>query len=229
MMSMDIITPPSPLMPAGDAAASLLTLVQWLSPAFPTGAYAYSHGLERVIARGELRDAGALADWLDGVLALGAGWQDAVLLAQGLAPGADLDALDALARALAPSAERLRETLEQGAALARAVAGVTGRPLSPRPLPLALAEAARPLPVPPETVIALFLQAFAGNLVTVAVRHVPLGQTEGQAVLAALTPRILDLAAAAARATPDDLGGAALAADLAAFEHETQDIRIFRT
>lgn len=211
--------------------AALLTLTQWLSPAFPTGAFAYSHGLERVVAEGKVTDAATLQAWLEGILRHGAGWQDAVLLAVGLRDGADLDALDALARALAPSAERLRETLDQGQAFARTVGTLTGQTLPPRPLPVALAEAVgrAALALPPALVIALYLQAFTGNLTTIAVRHVPLGQTEGQSVLARLAPLLTALAARAAGATLDDLGGAALAAELAAFEHETQDIRIFRT
>lgn len=211
--------------------AALLTLTQWLSPAFPTGAFAYSHGLERVVAEGKVTDAATLQAWLEGILRHGAGWQDAVLLAVGLRDGADLDALDALARALAPSAERLRETLDQGQAFARTVSALTGQTLPPRPLPVALADAVdrAALALPPALVIALYLQAFTGNLTTIAVRHVPLGQTEGQSVLARLAPLLTALAARAAGATLDDLGGAALAAELAAFEHETQDIRIFRT
>lgn len=209
--------------------SDLLALTQWLSPGFPTGAYAYSHGLERVIARGEVRGAASLRDWLTGILRFGAGWQDAVLLAHALRPEADHAALDATARALAPSAERLREALEQGAALARTLSAVTGRALPPRALPVALGEAAQRLVLPPRTVISLYLQAFAANLTTIAVRHVPLGQTEGQSLLAALAPLLDSLAEAAASASLDDLGGAALSADLAAFEHETQDIRIFRT
>lgn len=211
--------------------AALLTLTQWLSPAFPTGAFAYSHGLERVVAEGKVTDAATLQAWLEGLLRHGAGWQDALLLAVGMRDGADLDALDALARALAPSAERLRETLDQGQAFARTVGTLTGQTLPPRPLPVALAEAVgrAALAVPPALVIALYLQAFTGNLTTIAVRHVPLGQTEGQSVLARLAPLLTALAARAAGATLDDLGGAALAAELAAFEHETQDIRIFRT
>ena len=211
--------------------AALLTLTQWLSPAFPTGAFAYSHGLERVVAEGKVTDAATLQAWLEGILRHGAGWQDAVLLAVGLRDGADLDALDALARALAPSAERLRETLDQGQAFSRTVSALTGQTLPPRPLPVALAEAVgrAALALPPALVIALYLQAFTGNLTTIAVRHVPLGQTEGQSVLARLAPLLTALAARAAGATLDDLGGAALAAELAAFEHETQDIRIFRT
>lgn len=205
-----------------------LMLMQWLSPAFPTGAFAYSHGLEQVIADGDVHDARSLARWLMDVLTLGTGWQDAVLLCQGLR-GTDIDEIDATARALAPCAERLTETLDQGAALARTVAALTGRDLPPRSLPATLAQAAAPLALPPSEVAAQFLLAFAGNLVTIAVRHVPLGQTEGQRVLFELMPRIADLAARAADAGPDDLGSATLGADLAAMRHETRDVRLFRT
>ncbi|KJS41066.1 urease accessory UreF family protein [Roseovarius sp. BRH_c41] len=204
-----------------------LTLIQWLSPAFPTGAFAYSHGLERQISTGVVTDAASLEVWLTNVLRYGAGWQDAVLLAQSL--DGDSSALDDLARALQPCAERLQETREQGAALARTVAGITGRVLPMRSLPVALGEAAKPLDLPKLDVISLYLQGLAGNLVTIAIRHIPLGQTEGQLVLSRLLPLIHDLARSAADATLDDLGGCALAGDLAALQHETQDVRIFRT
>lgn len=208
---------------------ALLTLVQWLSPAFPTGAFAYSHGLESVIANGVVTDAADFEKWMRNILHYGAGWQDAVLLSHALAPDADHDALDALARALAPSAERLQESAEQGAALARMVSDLTGRTLPPRMLPVAIGEAVAPLGLPPGQVAQLYLQNFAGNLTTIATRHVPLGQTEGQAVLTRLLPEIELLGTWAALAALDDLGSCALAADLAAFQHETQDVRIFRT
>jgi urease accessory protein len=208
---------------------ALLNLVQWLSPAFPTGAFAYSHGLERVIAVGDVTDTSSFETWLRNVLHYGAGWQDAVLLGEALKPGADHAALNALARALAPSAERLQESAEQGAALARMVAGLTGRALQPRMLPVAVGEAATPLGLPPEQVTQLYLQGFAGNLCAIATRHVPLGQSEGQEVLAHLLPDIEALGCRAATASLDDLGNCALAAELAAFQHETMDVRIFRT
>lgn len=204
-----------------------LTLTQWLSPAFPTGAFAYSHGLETEIAAGTVRDAVGLEAWLRNILRFGAGWQDAVLLSHALE--GDSDALDDLARALAPCAERLREGLEQGAALARTVSDLTGRALPPRMLPVALGEAAAPLALPKPDIIALYLQGFTGNLVTIAIRHVPLGQTEGQAVLSRLLPLIHDLAGRASEAPLDALGTCALAGDLAALQHEATDVRIFRT
>tara|TARA_R100001369_G_scaffold43616_1_gene69730 strand:- start:728 stop:1360 length:633 start_codon:yes stop_codon:yes gene_type:complete len=204
-----------------------LTLIQWLSPAFPTGAFAYSHGLEAAIAAGAVRDATGLETWLSNILTYGAGFQDAILLSHALE--GECDALDDLARALQPCAERLQESRDQGAALSRTVAGMTGRSLPPRLLPVAVGEAAAGLCLPKTDVLALFLQAFAGNIVMIAIRHVPLGQTEGQAVLHRLTPRVHALARDAAEAPLDALGSCALAGDMAALDHEIQEVRIFRT
>ncbi|TQM94099.1 urease accessory protein UreF [Roseinatronobacter monicus] len=206
-----------------------LTLNHWLSPAFPTGAFAYSHGLEQVIARGDVTDAPGLEYWLADVLRFGSGWQDSVLLACALADGADTSGLDALCHALQPCAERLQETQEQGAAFARTVAQITGRDLPPRTLPIAVAEAAAPLGLAPQTVIAAYLQAFLTNLVTIGIRHVPLGQGAGHGVLARLLPLVPALAQAASLASADDLGNCCLGADMAAMEHETKDVRLFRT
>ncbi len=207
----------------------LLSLVQWLSPAFPTGGYAYSHGLEQVIHDGAVKSGADLTAWLAAILRHGAGRQDAILLACALRDGANAETLAELAHALAPSAERWRETMEQGAALSRAVSALTGRDIPALPLPVALGVAAAPLGLPPAQVIALYLHAFASNLTSAAVRFVPLGQNAGQQALSALHPLIEALAAECATATTDDITSAALAADLAAMRHETMDVRIFKT
>jgi urease accessory protein len=206
----------------------LLNLVQWLSPAFPTGGFAYSHGLEAVIADQDVTDAPALRRWLSEVLEFGAGRQDAILLVQALRCN-DPVPLDQLARALQPSAERLSETLEQGTAFARTVAGLTGLDLPPACLPVAVGMAARPLGLPEAQVVALYLHAFASNLTSVAMRFMPLGQAAGQGVLASLHPLIDAMAAESVGWTLDDLGASALGADMAAMTHETMDVRIFRT
>jgi urease accessory protein len=205
----------------------LLSLVQWLSPAFPTGGFAYSHGLEAVIAEGA-RSGETIGAWIAGVLRHGAGQADAVLLACTLR-GEDPARMDALARALAGTRERLVETLDQGAAFARTVAALTGRDLPRRALPVAVGEAARGLGLPVEEVVGVYLHAFAANLVACATRFAPLGQTEGQALLAGLHPVIADLADWAAGAGTGDISTVALAAELAAMRHETLDVRIFRT
>ena len=205
----------------------LLTLVQWLSPAFPTGGFAYSHGLETVLAEGE-RSAPAVGRWIGGILRHGAGQVDAVLLACVLR-GEDPSEMDAMAKAMAGTRERLAETVEQGAAFARTVQVLTGRECPPRCLPVAVGEAARTLDLPIAEVVAVYLHAFAANLVACATRFAPLGQTEGQAELAALHAVIGELAEWAACAGVDDLGTSALAAEMAAMRHETLDVRIFKT
>ncbi len=203
-----------------------LTLMQWLSPAFPTGGFAYSHGLETAMADG-LRDAPAIQQWIADVLAHGAGQADGILLAHARRGGAD--EADAFARALAPSRERLEETMAQGAAFARTVSAMTGRDLPARALPVAVGEAAQTLSLPDEVVIGGYLHGFAANLLACATRFVPLGQTEAQGALAALHAVIGPLAADCARTGLDNIGTAALGADLAAMRHETLDVRIFKT
>ena len=74
-----------------------------------------------------------------------------------------------------------------------------------------------------------FLLGFAANLVSVGVRLIPIGQTEGQRVLAALAPLAGRLAAEAEPGDTDTLGGAALMADIQAMRHETLPVRLFRT
>lgn len=215
--------------PVPTEGAALLSLVQWLSPAFPTGGFAYSHGLETAIAARDVRDASTLLQWVADVLEYGSGRTDAILLCHALEPGADHTALAALARALAPTAERLQETEDLGSALTRATDALLGTDSPPLPQPVALGRAAQGLPLPRAQVAALALQAFAASLVSVAVRFMPMGQSAGQRALADLHPLILRLAAEAARAPLSAIGSAAIRADIASARHETLDVRIYRT
>ncbi len=214
-----------PMTDTGDDAG-LLTLMQWLSPAFPVGGYAYSHGLEAVIAAGDVADADGLERWLSDIIGHGAGRADAVLLTAAMA---GLAGVDDLARALAPSRERWDETIAQGGAFTEAVNAMTGAAFPPVALPVAVGRAAAVLGLAPARVAGLYLHAFASNLVSGAVRFIPLGQTEGQRVLAALHPLILSVAEEAVEMTPEEITSGVPGADLAAMAHEVMDVRIFRT
>lgn len=206
----------------------VLTLMQWLSPAFPVGAFAYSHGLEQAIADGAVGDGPTLAAWLDALLHSGSAQADAVLVA--LAHGAEDPApVDADARAFAASAERLQESVLQGTAFCDTANAVWDLELPPLTYPVAVGTAARRMAVPLPQVLPLYLLAFASNLVSVCQRALPLGQTDGQRVLAGLTPRIEAVARTAATADRDALRATSFAADIAAMRHETLQPRIFRT
>ncbi len=215
--------------PSATPTRADLLAVQLLSPAFPTGAFAYAQGLEWAMDAGLVGDGTALADWLGDVLEYGSGWSDAVILSLALQPGADHAALDDLTRAMCLTSERLLETLEQGRAFAATSAPLTGTSDAPAALPVAVGRALAGLGLPPAQVIALYLHGQALNLVQAAVRFMPLGQAEGQRILAALSPLILRLAARASDAGEADLGGCAIGAELAQALHETMQTRIFRT
>lgn len=204
-----------------------LTLARWLSPGYPVGAFAYSHGLETAVQEGGVGDAAALQAWVETVLRHGAGWSDAVLMAQSME--GDPEALSDLALALSPSSERRLETLLQGAAFARTVAEVWGVDLPDLAYPVAAGRAAALLDLPADPAIRLYLHAFAANLVGAGVRLVPLGQTDGQRIVSALAPLCAQLAGAALRADLDDLGGFAPLVDIASMRHETLYSRLFRS
>lgn len=209
--------------------ADYLTLQQWLSPAFPVGGFAWSHGLEAAISQGDVFDAATVEDWLLTVISRGSGLVDATLLVAAAKPDADHGALAELAQALAGSAERLAETEAQGRAFTSAHNQLSGKDNSASPLPVAVGRAAQALALTPEIIAAHFLQAFAANLVSAAVRFVPLGATEGQMILQNLRPAILETARQAAVADVDELAMSQPGADLAAIRHETMPVRIFRS
>ena len=206
----------------------LLTLAQWLSPAYPVGAFAWSHGLERAVGRGDVTSAQDLQDWLTSVLERGAGRSDAILLCAAHAAD-DAAPIAELAAALAPSKERRSETLQQGAAFAAVTREVWQIELPDMAYPVAVGRAAGLIGLPVLPTAQLWLQSFASNLIQAAQRLMPLGQTEGQRILAALGPICMRVGTQASTATLDDIGSATFAVDTASMQHETQYSRIFRS
>lgn len=210
--------------------AALLTLSQWLSPGYPVGAFAWSHGLENAVVEGHVRDATQAQAWISDALEHGAGRADAVLMAAAWRSEPDaLSKIDALARSLAPSAERLSETVEQGAAFVRTTAAIWPGALPELTYPVALGRAARLQDMPLVPVLTLALHAFAANLIAAATRAVPLGQTAAQGALADLGALCARLAQDAAAADPHDIASCALLTDVASMRHEAQYSRSFRS
>ena len=219
--------------PSEHPPAGLLHLLAWLSPGFPTGAFACSHGLECAIEDGDIGDEASLLIWLEDVLRHGSGRTDAILLRHAHRAARDparLAELAELAAATAPSRERRSETIDLGTAFAAAAAPWSPPDLPPAPpYPIALGALAGAHGIDPDAVTAAHLQAFAANLISAAVRLVPLGQSAGLRVLAALESAIREVAAATRTATLDEIGSAAFRSDLAAMRHETLYTRLFRT
>jgi len=232
--------------PTTDAAPIELPLFIWLSPAFPVGAFAYSHGLEWAAEAGDIRDAASLLSWLQDLCDFGAPRSDSVLFAAAYRAALACDwprlgELNDLAVALANSLERRLETTQQGGAFvtaaraawdceALAQLGGADRPVA---YCAAVAAAAAGHTIRLEAALPAFALSVFSNLVSAAVRLSAIGQTDGQRVLAALAPRVAAMAATAAGAdlAQDEaaLGGCAFRSDLAALQHETQYSRLFRS
>jgi urease accessory protein len=225
---------------------ALLRLQSWLSPAFPVGAFSYSHGLKAAVEAGWVRDREGLLDWLAADLMHGAGRNDAILLcaAWRAARAGDETALIEAAEisaALRGSAELALESTAQGAAFLRtirlawphekleALAAQLERSQIEPTLPIVFGVACAAYAAPLEQAVPLYLQAASANLVSAALRLLSVGQTDGQIVMQALEETVTKTARDALTAGLDDLGSAAVMVDIASLAHETQYTRLFRS
>jgi urease accessory protein len=231
----------------GAAAAldsgALYRLMTWLSPAYPIGAFSYSGGIEWAVEAGDINDARTLRAWLAVMIGEGGGLCDAVFFAHAYraAAGGDEAALRAVAElavAFAPSKERHLETTAQGGAFLATTRAAW--PACELDRLAALHDGAVALPVAAGVACAghgialtpavhCYVHALAANLISAGVRLIPLGQSDGQRVLAALEPVVAATGVRALATALDEVGGAAMRADLAGMHHETQHTRLFRS
>ena len=216
--------------------SDLQKLLTWLSPAFPVGAFAWSAGLETAIVSGVVQDRATTQDWISGSLAHGSLRTDAILLAQAHQAHGEVGTLTDLADlclALTPALERHGETTITGNAFAMAAqAWPAARGLqlpSPCPYPIAVGAIAGASGIDLHATLLAWLTASVHGQVSVAVRLVPIGQTDGLAIMAAMEADIARAAELCQHADIDDIGSIAYAADVAQMNHETLSTRIFRS
>ena len=224
-------------------ASALYRLMAWLSPSYPIGAFSYSSGIEWAVEAGDINDAATFERWLAVVIGEGGGFCDAVFFVhahRAVAASDDtaLRALAELAAVFSPSKERHLETTAQGRAFLDTTRAAWPTPALDRllaiwdgavalPIAVAVASAGHGIALAPA--LHAYLHAMTANLISTGLRLVPLGQTDGQRILAALEP-VATATAARALVTPlDEVGGAAFRADLASMRHETQYTRLFRS
>ena len=228
------------------APLAILRLQSWLSPAFPTGSYSYSHGLEWAVEAGHIHGRQTLVDWLQADLCYGSGRNEAIFFSEAWNCALDDDReklfeIAELAAAFRGTSEFALESSQQAAACL-----ATLRQVWPDRVLDWLSEILREHHVQPALAVVLgvrsarqgipasltlpaFLQSYISNLVACGVRLIPLGQTDGQLAIAELEEAVLAASAQAKKATIDDLGSAAFMVDLASMAHEAQYTRLFRS
>jgi len=219
---------------------ALARLLQLCSPTLPVGAYAYSQGMEQAVATGLVTDRVSAEDWLHGVLTHGLAQLDLPVLCQLYAAWqqqdiAQVERLNADLFANRETKELRLEDRQMGIALARLL------------VQLGLDEAAAWCQRENTTYATLFslaavrwqierpamLLGFAWswleNLVSVAVKLVPLGQTDGQRILTHVSASIPALCTAAMDLAPEDCAGSLPGMAILSCLHETEYTRIFRS
>jgi len=224
----------------------LLRLLSWLSPSFPVGAYAYSHGAEFAVESGQILDRETAKSWIAFVLEFGTGRVDADLFIAAYLAAEERDdaaftSAASLADALKGTAELGLESRAQGQAffdavlaawpderLATFAQALKGADIKPS-YATAVGAAAAFAGVGLQAALGAYLHGFSANIASAIVRLVPLGQTDGQKIIAAMEPIIERALGQALERDPADMGSAAFSVDVMSMKHETQYSRLFRS
>jgi urease accessory protein len=227
-------------------ALAMLRLQSWLSPAFPTGSYSYSHGLEWAVEAGHIHDRESLVDWLEADLCYGSGRNEAIFFTEAWRCAVDDDRprlfeIAELAAAFRATSELALESSKQAAACLATMlqiwpdkildwlSEVLGACHIQPAMAVVLGIRSARQGIPANLALAAFLQSYAANLVIAGVRLIPLGQTDGQRAVAELEKAVLAASAQVHDKTIADLGSAAFMVDFASMAHETQYTRLFRS
>lgn len=227
-----------------DPALARLRLYQLISPTLPIGAFAYSQGLESAVEAGWVHDRASAEHWLQGCLLQGLARVDLPWLlrlhqawrrgdAAATAAAADellawreTAELRAEERQLGQALARLLYSLDVEAAAPWQTGGVqAGRATLAGMLALAAVHWGMAAGLIAEAYAWMWLE----NQVAAAVKLIPLGQTDGQRLLASLATGLPALTAQAATLRDADIGAGLPGLALASALHETQYSRLFRS
>ncbi|MFB9993689.1 urease accessory protein UreF [Deinococcus oregonensis] len=216
------------------STSALLRLLQLSDSAFPTGAYAFSDGLETLTVRGEVRTAADLSAFLCGQLAHGWGRQDAPACALAwAASAAELADLDALLTDLKLVRGPREASLRVGANLRRAALHLWPEQLGDLPTTrhhaTSFGAIAAALGIAQADAVAAYVSAWLLGRVTSATRLMKLGGLDAQKAARLAEDAAQGCIEAALEATPDDLGGFSPLLDIAAQEQGGLESRLFQT
>ena len=201
-------------------------LLTWFSPSFPIGSFNFSHGLEAAIEYEFVKDGISLEEWIRHLILNGAAKTDSILLAKAY-NGEDVNEL---AFALCPTKERWIETSNLGKAFCKNISENWGYKVDMNlAYPVAIGKAGSYFKIPLEKLLIAFLQSFVSNLINVGIKHIPLGQSEGQKILINLLSVIEKQANINKIAQINNLGSSAFLSDLSSMYHETLNNRIYQT
>jgi urease accessory protein len=224
----------------------LLRILHLASPALPIGAFHFSQALEYAVEAAWVRDERSALEWIAGLAENALGTLDLPVLARlhtawlndDLATVHRWNAFLIAARETEElraedrhTGEALRKILVELGVFERVIGKEVGRSHPPPGFGYAamFALACARWSVPQPDMLQAYAWAWAENQVLAAIKLVPLGQTAGQRMLAALIPRLARVSNAALRLDDDSLGACAVMHGMASARHELQYTRLFRS
>ena len=221
---------------------ALTRLLQLASPTLPVGAYSYSQGLESAVESGIVTSAGTaelwISDLMDGSMArleaplwlrLHAAWTNGDLQR--------VQYWNDWFIAGRETAELRAETLQMGYSLRRLIfeedaLGMSGLQLSAMQeiaFPTVFSFASVAWSIPAQDALSGYVWSWLENQVMAALKTVPLGQSDGQRLLARLAERIPALCERASRLADHELSNFLPGFAILSSAHETQYSRLFRS
>ena len=202
------------------------TLTQWLSPSYPIGAYNFSQGLEYAVKASLVYNEETLTDWLSENLERGYFWNDAIFVKLSFFIETDdqLEKLVELINAFSTSKARLDEQILQGKAFSKVTPNSKDAPY-----PISLGISAKNYDMNIEEVIPLYLQSCLSNIISVAQRLLPIGQTEAVKILRDLFPKIEEVSKLVLRSSEADILSSCYLTDSCSIFQETIDGKIFKS
>lgn len=220
---------------------SLYRLMTWLSPSYPVGAYTFSQGIETAVEAELIATGEDAENWIADMLRCGNGQADVAFLARAWEAASDAKQLRTIVEhvlAFQPTAELRREITAQGDAFLKASTAIwkceeiellQSVLVAGCPYPVAVGVAAKGHGVERHAAMVAFAQGYVSNLVSAAVRLIPLGQTDGQRIIANLMPLVLETVDTVADIPLENVATATIIADILSMQHESQYTRLFRS
>ena len=209
---------------------SLARLLQLASPALPVGAYSYSGGLEAAVEAGIVTDAASAERWIGDVLKQSVARMEAPVLWR-MMQRDEVKEWNDFFLASRETAELRAEAVQMGYSLARLLEdlGIGKVRLEEPSFPAAFAFAACAWRIDPHAALQAYLWAWLENQAMAAVKSVPLGQTDAEAMLLRLGARLPGIADEVAALEDDELANFTPGLAILSSRHETQYSRLFRS
>lgn len=218
----------------------LLSLMRLVSPALPVGAFSYSRGLEQAVELGWVRDANSAQRWIAGVVGRGAARTDGPAIfhmhsAFAQNDNAGVERWAKVLLALRETSELLAEERNMGEALAKLLIDLGHARAEPwrhhvaRSFSVLFSLAAVEWDVAANDAVTGYLWSLCEGQVSAAVRLIPLGQTDGQRMVGALSERIPTWVEHATGLDEHSIGSFLPGLSLASALHEEQYARLFRS